>query len=577
MTDENDGGKKKGDGAAVIYVETVNGYVGPNITLLASDLKAYTTAQSDAKFGQIASKTQRGQVIVGAGLTVDAQGVIGTNSSAPDWSAITNKPTEYPPTKAGTTVLGGVKVGQGLQITPDGTLYSSTAAPDLSNITNKPAAYPPTIASATQVGGVKQGSGIFIDPNTGTINATGSKPTWDSIEDKPVVFPPPVASATVLGGVKEGNNVEIAADGTISSYTEWDEILHKPAEFPPTVASASVRGGIYVGNGLEANESGVLSLSLAQPNEIGGIIPGNTLATDAQSGRIDVVPASKENFGAVKIGDTLYIDDQGDLQANPGAISPATDTTLGGIKVGHGLKITEDGVLSNGAVNFVNRQEFKGGLLNDNEYTWELPAGVDYFRVTCIGGGGVGGKQPNDGTKPGGGGGGGGAIIQMLFFGYKYAPGTKFHIVASSGNLANDTKTDHLSSFGLEGGRKYFVAHGGDAGQSFDDNDAKINGFCKGGVGGAIDTGGVDLSSMKYLNLMTGTRGEIGFSANMVSVNSNRSIGGKGGDCFPYGAATLSQSTGLGYGGGGHGGGDNGGAGTNASVRGRPGCVIVEW
>jgi len=477
MTDENDRGKKKGDGAAITYVETVNGYAGPNITLLASDLKAYTITQSDSKFGQIASKTQRGQVIVGAGLTVDAQGVIGTNSSAPDWSTITNKPTEFPPNKAGISVVGGVKVGSGLSISVDGTLSSNSAAPDWANITNKPAAYPPTTASATQIGGVKQGSGIFIDPNTGTINATGSKPTWDSIEDKPVEFPPPVASPTVLGGVKEGNNIEIAADGTISSYTEWDEILHKPAEFPPTVASASVRGGVYVGSGLEANESGVLSLSLAHPNEIGGIIPGITLATDEQSGRIDVVPASKDNFGAVKIGDTLYIDEVGDLQANPGAIQPATDTVLGGVKIGEGVNVTEEGVISVPPFPIPTNRWRSGNPGNNQDWTgsWKVPKGCKVFRVTVVGSGGASGNIPTAGAKTGSGGGGGGGWIQETYFGFK--EGDEFSITVNN----TITNQDGETKFGPVGGATYLRATSGKKGDSAKYSTAEVS---FGGVGG---------------------------------------------------------------------------------------------
>jgi hypothetical protein len=558
MTDENDSGKKKGEGAAATYVETVQGYAGPNITLLASDLKAYTTIQSDSKFGQIASKTQRGQVIIGAGLTVDAQGVIGTNSSAPDWNAITNKPTEFPPSKAGTTVIGGVKVGAGLQITPDGTLYSSTAAPDWSNITNKPAAYPPTTASATQIGGVKQGSGIFIDPQTGTINATGAKPTWDSIEDKPVVFPPPVASATVLGGVKQGNNIEIAADGTIGSYTQWDEILQKPAEFPPTVASASVRGGVFVGSGLTANDSGVLSLSLAQPNEIGGIIPGVTLATDAQSGRIDVVPASKENLGAVKIGDTLYVDDQGFLEANPGAIQPATSDTLGGVKIGAGVGVTAEGVISvpQGYPFARNMKVFRRGA-----GSWTVPEGCEVFSVTVVGCGGDGGGawDGNNKAKTGGGGGGGGGWAKVTL---KDVPaGTEF------GYTAPKTYTDGATVFNQIEGAKIVAmiatANAGKAGKNGDQNDA--NAFAKGGAGGTVMVG----VSSNIVGSVSGTGGE---GDDGFQINGKRFCG--------YGGASLFGGRGWyceAAGAGGGGGGDNHNPDNLNAAAGQPGLVIVEW
>ena len=564
MTDENDGGKKKGEGAAATYVETVNGYAGPNITLLASDLKAYTTTQSDSKFGQIASKTQRGQVIIGAGLTVDASGVIGTNSAAPDWATITNKPTEFPPNKAGLSVVGGVKVGAGLSISVDGTLSSNAAAPDWANITNKPAAYPPTTASATQIGGVKQGSGIFIDPNTGTINATGSKPTWDSIEDKPVVFPPPVASASVLGGVIEGNNIEIAADGTISSYTQWDEILQKPAEFPPTVASASVRGGIFVGSGLEANESGVLSLSLAHPNEIGGIIPGNTLATDEQSGRIDVVPASKENLGAVKIGDTLYVDDQGFLEANPGAIQPATSDTLGGVKIGEGVNVTEEGVISVPPFPIPTHRWRSGDPKNNQDWTgtWKVPAGCKVFRVLVVGSGGTSGNIPTAGAKTGSGGGGGGGWIQEVYFGFK--EGDEFKI------MVNNTITNPTGgvAFGPVGGKNYLRATSGNSGAAAKYSTAEV---AFGGVGGNgyVDDApegkctGVPMSGQ-------GGSGGIGFATGGGGL-----IWGFSGSSYFGGASRELIQSRLSAGCGGPGVYDS--TTTSGGIAGMAGIVIIEW
>ena len=554
--------RRKGDGAAVVYVETVNGYAGPNVILTANDVKAYTTAQSDAKFTvPIASATTLGKVRVGAGLTIDANGILGTTSAAPDWNAIVNKPTEFPPNKAGLTTVGGVKVGTGLSIATDGTLSATATAPDWSQITGKPAAYPPTTASATQIGGVKQGAGIFIDPQTGTINATGSSPTWDSILDKPVVFPPPIASHDVLGGVKEGLNVEIQTDGTISAFAKWDDILGKPAEFPPIPASKTVRGGIFVGEGLQDDGNGVVSVKLATRTDIGGVIPGDTLTTDAISGRLDVVPASKENVGCVKIGDTLYIDDNGYLEANPGAISPATADTLGGVKIGAGLNVTEEGVLSQKLFPFAKNQFVvrNAGMGKDGTADWTVPEGCEIFQVTVIGAGGCGGSAGS--AKTGGGGGGGGGWLQATFVGVP--AGTVFTGVAATGGyFENYPDPAHSSKFiDKKSGKELIVATGGGTGQKGNTTDA--NAIALGGKGGYPTAATYD--GMKYTISGNGATGGWGMCLN------GKKIGGLGGGSM-YGGGNWYCDAG---GSGGGAGGDNFG-GDNAAG-GAGGLVIINW
>jgi hypothetical protein len=565
MTDENGSVKKKGDDAAVVYVETVNGYVGPNVILTANDVKAYTTAQSDAKFTvPIASATVAGKIKVGAGLTIDANGVLGTNSAAPNWDAITNKPTEFPPNKAGLSVVGGIIVGTGLSIAADGTLSATATAPDWSQITGKPAAYPPTTASATQIGGVKQGSGIFIDPVTGTINASSALPTWDQVQDKPVTFPPPIASNSVLGGVKEGVGVEIGSDGTISSITNWNDIIQKPAEFPPIPATDTVRGGVFIGAGLKGDGNGVLSLDIARTNEIGGIIPGDTLATDPVSGRTDVVPASKENVGCVKIGDTLYIDDQGFLEANPGAIQPATSDTLGGVKIGEGVNVTEEGVISVPPFPIPTSRWRSGNPGNNQDWTgtWKVPAGCKVFRVTVVGSGGTSGNIPTAGAKTGSGGGGGGGWIQEVYFGFK--EGDEFKI------MVNNTITNPTGgvAFGPVGGKNYLRATSGSVGAAAKYSTAEV---AFGGVGGNgyVDDApegkctGVPMSGQ-------GGSGGIGFAAGGGAL-----IWGYSGSSYFGGASRELIQSRLSAGCGGPG--VYTSTTTSGGVAGMAGIVIIEW
>lgn len=564
--DLNPSKKLRDDGPNIVYVETVNGYAGPYVTLTAPDLKAYTTAQADAKFTvPIASATVAGKVRVGAGLTIDANGVLGTNSAAPDWSAITNKPTSYPPTKAGTTVLGGIKVGVGLTINDDGTLNASGTAPEWATILNKPAAYPPTAATATQIGGVKPGAGLTVDAN-GVLNSLNSVPTWDAILDKPTVFPPPIASDTVLGGVKEGTNIEIDADGSISARVVWDTIIQKPLEFPPTVATKDKRGGVYVGDGLKADESGVLSLTLADYNNIGGVVPGATLATDGVTGRLDVVPASKENFGAVKIGDTLYVDDKGFLEANPGAIQPATADTLGGVKIGTGVNVTEEGVISVPQgfpfpKNHLNFSPERGIPGKDGVYIWEVPENCEVFRVTVVGSGGSGGQTSNKGT--GGTGGGGGGWAQATFFGLP--KGTKFKITAGKqtyGGRGPDFSHPSLFQSG-DGKRTYLTANGGQNGFDGVDDTSKVLVGAVGGVG----SHDYDPKFMTIPNL--GTGGDGGWAACI----NNKPYAGLGGSSLFCGPSWYSGQAG----GGGGGGGINTQDGSGKVAAGQDGIVIIEY
>ena len=576
MSDE-DNKIVRDSGAAATYVESVNGYPGPYVTLTANDVKAYTTAQSDAKFTvPIASATTLSKIRVGAGLTIDANGVLGTQASAPDWSNITNKPTEFPPNKAGQTVLGGVKVGTGLSIATDGTLSATGTAPDWSQITNKPAAYPPTIAGPNKIGGVKQGSGIFIDPETGTINSASSIPTWDAIVDKPTTFPPPVATDKVLGGVKEGVNVEIDANGSISAIVQWDTILGKPTEYPPPIASKTVRGGVYVGEGLQDDNNGVISLRLAASSDIGGIILGSTLTTNPQDGRTDVVPASQDNFGAVKIGDTLYIDDKGDLQANPGAISPATETTLGGIKVGAGLSITEDGILS--SVSFTNRLAV-GGAYADVQGEWTVPDNIEYFRVTVVGAGGKGGNGSSDASKgPAGGGGGSGGVVQALFSAKKYPKGQVFAYQAGGAQGVDpDNRLRSASFFRKKGADPLSAIIAGTcgvAGQTWNEAGPTANGWCKGGDGGKAETGGVDVGVVTVTFACAGQKGGIGASYTIWN-GKQKAFAGRGGSCA-YGLGSNHANPPLGYGGGGQGG-DADDAASTTGCDPQRGLVVIEW
>ena len=117
----------------------------------AQPLEAATKQYVDGKFSgagyvlPIASSTVLGGVLIGAGLSITAAGVLSSAAA--------------PLLPATTTALGGVKVGTGLAVTADGTL--SAAATAL------------TPATATVLGGIKVGTGLTVTAD-GTLSAAGA-------------------------------------------------------------------------------------------------------------------------------------------------------------------------------------------------------------------------------------------------------------------------------------------------------------------------------------------------------------------------------------------------------------------
>jgi hypothetical protein len=120
-----------------------------------------------------ASAATLGGVRVGAGLTVDVNGLLAAAYALPTATA---------------SVLGGVKVGTGLAI--DGAGVLSSAQP---------------VASTTTAGIVRVGTGLTSD-GSGTLSVVPATP-----------YTLPAATASVLGGVKVGTGLAIDGAGVLSA------------------------------------------------------------------------------------------------------------------------------------------------------------------------------------------------------------------------------------------------------------------------------------------------------------------------------------------------------------------------
>lgn len=123
------------------------------------------------------------------------------------------------------------------------------------------------------------------------------------------------ASPTVAGAVKVGSGLSIDPAGTLSVTNFSGYTLPK--------ATNATLGGVIVGAGLTINSQGVLSLT-----------------------NINVPVASRNNFGTVKVGDGLLIED-GVLSnaVSQYELPTASATVLGGVKIGPGLSI-ENSIVS---------------------------------------------------------------------------------------------------------------------------------------------------------------------------------------------------------------------------------------
>jgi hypothetical protein len=93
------------------------------------------------------------------------------------------------------------------------------------------------------------------------------------------------------------------------------------------------------GSGIALN-NGVLSITTASSNVLGGIIVGDSLTITGQ-GLVNISSATTTSLGGVIVGDTLYADGSGTVNINP-----ATTGTVGGVIIGKNISLAENGTIS---------------------------------------------------------------------------------------------------------------------------------------------------------------------------------------------------------------------------------------
>jgi len=200
----------------------------------------------------------------------------------------------------------------------------------------------------------------------------------------------------------------------------------------------------------------------------------------------------------------------------------------------------------------------KGMLVGTTNTTFELPAGVDLFKIEAIGGGGGGsGSFSNGFTVDGSGGGGAAGYIQQYIQRQSIDHTLNITIGSggaggSSGNIGSDGTdtviTDGVNTITAKGGFKSVVP---------DILEPRIIGGAGGGqVSESNKFGVTGQGGDNYYNDASGT----------LFVNAFYRVGGQ----TKYGFSNLID-TGVGYGAGG------GGSTSGTGRAGRPGIVVITW
>jgi hypothetical protein len=565
----------------------------------------------------VASTNTLGGVKQGAGVAIGPDGTISTNIQQVDWDIIVDKPKAYPPTIASETEIGGVKAGNNISIDLDGTI--NAAAVDL------------PIATTYVLGGVKIGAGITVGED-GTIGTEASAPYWLDIVDKPKAFPPTIAKNAVVGGIMPDDKFLVNESGVLSAkpFTGKSFQVVQYNDDGEIIGSATLQnrhgnlilGGVeptnkageeitYGGQITLLDASGAYSAGIKNasfdytlllsngPNIKKGFMPFVTQVENADVslsfGPIaDAIGyATKDKLGVAQVGGNIDVDTKGvisvktadkgvrglvtpgaSIDVNDGVITPslATLASPGIVQVGSGLSVDQNGVISTtNAIAFVNKKVFDNNNPYPKNFTWQIPEGVDYFRVSVCGAGGAGGwGNENASTGPGGGGGGGGAYAEAIFYAYKFDDGSVFDVVV--GGNSTGGSNGGTSSFTLRGkpGNAYLFCPGGTAGESGREKSQIDKGYSQGGAGGRPANNGIDLDKMLPPNLVFGGDGAPGFS--VKNYKGDKTVGGAGGGSFA-GPSFWGGYGGYGY--GSTGGGEANGK-TGVAVAGNA-FVIIEW
>lgn len=194
--------------------------------MLATDKSKLDGIPADANHYELptATTTEKGGVIVGNNITVDANGVISAQTG-PTYTAGTNVQI------SDQNVISATDTTYSVATQSDPGLMSANDKTKLDGIATGANNYVLPEATASVLGGVMQGTNVTI--TGGVISATDTtytdatqstaglmsatdKTKLDGIDNNANNYSLPVATASDLGGVKIGSGVTVAADGTIS-------------------------------------------------------------------------------------------------------------------------------------------------------------------------------------------------------------------------------------------------------------------------------------------------------------------------------------------------------------------------
>ena len=573
----------------------------------------------------IATDDSLGGVIAGPGVNISPNGEISVRITPPDWTEITNKPDEFNPPIASRSVLGGVKqgnnisidpdgtinaaaidipiassftlggikVGNGLTIQEDGTLGTDSAAPYWTEIVGKPDVYPPSVASDGIVGGIMPDDNFSVSP-LGLLSGrpfTGRPFAVVQYDDTGKIIPSYTMENRkgnlILGGTQPTVNEDGSAGAEVT-FGGGLTLLDKTGKYRLGISNDSLDYDLSFTNGPNikpgflpfvtqvvgevvsvAFGSIVDAIGYATGKKLGVVQVGGNIDVDTK-GVISVKTADKSNLGLMIAGANLNVD--------KGVVTPAIATTesLGIVQVGKGLEVDANGVINTtDAVGFLNRVMFNNPTYEMREYEWTLPEGVDYFRVTVVGGGGIGGgwsQNANEGS--GGAGGGGGGYARAMFYGYKFNAGDKFKVGVGCTNFGGNGNGKQ-SYFRLASrSESYLYVDGGTGGETGYVQGGAKKGITKPGIGGRAKTDGYDNTVMFNFDVLSGGDGSPGMSVN--TPQGAKTVGGAGGGSGLGAAGGGYRYDGYGAGAGGAGE-ANGTASSSGGYAGQPGVVIIEY
>jgi len=376
-----------------------------------------------------------GGVIVGSGITVDTSGTINVNTATTTTSgtvvvgyglylsdiATVNLNT------ATSTVLGGIKAGAGISITADGVMTVTTGNFSLQVATtsslggvkignNISVAGDGTISVTGQftntalflnisqttgtfitggTGSLYQSAGIIISRGTGTFASlgytdnyyinTGSTAIWGAGTTGTVrgIWQILQASGTTatygsgllvdnirvsstatelnIFGYNNSNTAVISVRGTTNYENRVTQDYHIPNKKyvdvkSTSTATSSLLGAVKLGFGVTGLGDGTINVGTASNANYGLIKVGTGLAINdnsvsvAQTGVLSVTTATTGTIGGVRLGwpnaNGISIDNTNNTSTGIISLVTATTTAIGGIKVGTGVGINAGGFLN---------------------------------------------------------------------------------------------------------------------------------------------------------------------------------------------------------------------------------------